>query len=113
MSLRHVNVVVIGSGAGGGVIAKELAGAGLSVVLLERGGWHSPAEERKDDLRNQRTFALGLAYGPDCDRNPRVFVHGDSWRALVVAYSLMGFPNAKSVWGARGQHTRRLADHLR
>jgi choline dehydrogenase-like flavoprotein len=88
------------------VIAKELAGAGLSVVLLECGGWHSPAEERKDDLRNQRTFALGLAYGPDCDRNPRVFVHG-------VAFYALGFPNAKSVWGARGQHTRRLADHLR
>ena len=39
MSLKHVNVVVIGSGAGGGVVAKELSEAGLDVVLLERGRW--------------------------------------------------------------------------
>ena len=32
---RHVNALVVGAGAGGGVVAKELAVAGLSVVLLE------------------------------------------------------------------------------
>ncbi len=37
MALPRVNAVVIGAGAGGGVVAKELAEAGLSVVLLERG----------------------------------------------------------------------------
>ncbi|MCX6627364.1 MAG: GMC family oxidoreductase [Candidatus Solibacter sp.] len=41
MALRHVNAVIVGAGAGGGVVAKELAAAGLSVVLLERGKWHS------------------------------------------------------------------------
>ena len=65
MSLKHVNAVVVGSGAGGGVVAKELAEAGLDVVVLERGRWVTPDEERKDDLRNQRTTALGVPYGPD------------------------------------------------
>jgi choline dehydrogenase-like flavoprotein len=37
MSLKHVNAVVVGAGAAGGVVAKELAQGGLSVVLLERG----------------------------------------------------------------------------
>ena len=55
MALRHVNAVIVGSGAGGGVVAKELATAGLSVVLLERGRWYSAADCRKDDLFNQRT----------------------------------------------------------
>ncbi len=55
MALKHVNAVIVGSGAGGGVVAKELATAGLSVVLLERGKWYSAADCRKDDLRNQRT----------------------------------------------------------
>ena len=39
MALKHVNAVVVGAGAGGGIVAKELAKAGLRVVLLERGGW--------------------------------------------------------------------------
>ena len=32
MALKHVNAVVVGAGAGGGVVAKELAAAGFSVV---------------------------------------------------------------------------------
>jgi choline dehydrogenase-like flavoprotein len=72
--MRPVNAVIIGSGAGGGVVAKELAEAGLSVVLLERGHLVSPWECRKDDLRNQRTSVLGASFGPDDARNPRVAV---------------------------------------
>jgi choline dehydrogenase-like flavoprotein len=76
MALPNVNAVIVGAGAGGGVVAKELATGGLSVVLLERGKWHSAADYRKDDLQNQRTPALGNAFGPDEDRNPRVLVDG-------------------------------------
>ena len=53
MALKHVNAAIVGAGAGGGVVAKELSEAGLSVVLLERGGWatfeqhgHEPASGR-------------------------------------------------------------------
>src|SRR5208337_2509786 len=74
MALKHVNAVIIGSGAGGGVVAKELSTAGWSVVLLERGKWYSAADFRKDDLHNQRTTVLGSAFGPDDERNPRVLV---------------------------------------
>ena len=35
--MKRVNAVVIGAGAAGGIVAKELSTAGLSVVLLERG----------------------------------------------------------------------------
>jgi len=38
------DAVVIGSGAGGGVVAAELAEAGLEVILLEEGSYH-PTEE--------------------------------------------------------------------
>jgi len=74
MSLKHVNAVVVGAGAGGGIVAKELATAGVSVVLVERGKWYTAFDCRKDDLRNQRTPVLGNSFGPDEDRNPRVFV---------------------------------------
>ena len=69
--MKKVNAVVIGAGAGGGVVAKELAVNGMSVVLLERGLWYTAADCRKDDLRNQRTSALGkYAFGPDDERQP-------------------------------------------
>ena len=35
MALKHVNAVIVGAGAGGGVVAKELAAGGLSIVQLE------------------------------------------------------------------------------
>ena len=39
---EHADVCVIGSGAGGAVVAKELAEAGLSVIILEAGEDHDP-----------------------------------------------------------------------
>ncbi len=72
--MKRVNAVVIGAGAGGGIVAKELSMAGLSVVLLERGKWYTPYDCRKDDLRNQRTAVLGNAFGPEDHGNPRVWV---------------------------------------
>jgi len=35
----EVDFVVIGSGAAGGIMAKQLSQAGFSVVVLEQGGW--------------------------------------------------------------------------
>jgi choline dehydrogenase-like flavoprotein len=63
-----VDVVVIGSGAGGAVVARELARAGRSVVVLEEGGYHPPEEYSKlTPSRALRTLAreagLGLAVG--------------------------------------------------
>ncbi len=86
MALKHVNAVIVGAGAGGGVVAKELATAGLNVVLLERGKWYTAADCRKDDLFNQRTQVLGAKFGPDEERNPRVAVD-DQGRETVVTPS--------------------------
>ena len=73
--MKRVNAVVVGAGAAGGIVAKELATAGLSVVLLERGRWYTANDCRKDDLRNQRTTVLGNGFGPEDDGNPRVWVN--------------------------------------
>ena len=74
MANKHVNALVVGSGAGGGVAAKELAVAGLSVVLFERGDWARYDEHNNDELTSQRTFPLGCYYGPDNERYRRVAV---------------------------------------
>jgi choline dehydrogenase-like flavoprotein len=44
------DVCVIGSGAGGAVVAAELQRAGLSVVVLERGGYRNEADFRQLEL---------------------------------------------------------------
>jgi len=41
MPNKKVNALIVGAGAGGGVVAKELSTAGMSVVLFEQGGWVS------------------------------------------------------------------------
>jgi choline dehydrogenase-like flavoprotein len=99
MALRHVNAVVVGAGAGGGIVAKELAEAGLSVVLLERGKWYSAFDCRKDDLRNQRTSVLGCGFGPDDERYRRVVLDGKGNERVVVPSEAVYNNNAACVGG--------------
>lgn len=82
--MKRVNAVVVGAGAAGGIVAKELATAGLSVVLLERGKWYTANDCRKDDLRNQRTTLLGNAFGPEDEGNPRVLVDAQGVPHIVL-----------------------------
>ncbi len=84
MALKHVNAVVVGAGAGGGIVAKELAEAGLSVVLLERGDWAGFWDHNHDELISQRTTVLGNAFGPDNERYRRVVVNADGSTRIVL-----------------------------
>ncbi len=49
-AVLQADVVVVGSGAGGGVIAGELATAGLDVVVLESGGYFDQADFNQYEL---------------------------------------------------------------
>jgi long-chain-alcohol oxidase len=51
------DAVVIGSGAGGAIAAAVLAGAGLEVTVLERGGYHN-----ESDFSHLESDAYGLMY---------------------------------------------------
>ena len=61
-----VDFVIVGSGAAGGVLARELARANLSVVVLEQGPRVWPSDLEHDELKNW--FLGGLA-----SRNPQTF----------------------------------------
>ncbi len=84
MANKHVNAIVVGAGAGGGIVAKELSVAGLSVVLFERGGWATYDDTDTDELISQRTTVLGNAYGPDDQRHRRVVVNVDGSTKIVL-----------------------------
>lgn len=47
---EEVDAVVIGSGAAGGVMARELSQAGWSVVVLEQGAYRTAADANHDEL---------------------------------------------------------------
>src|SRR4051812_42123194 len=53
-----VDFVVVGSGAAGGVLAKELATEGFTVVVLEQGPWQQASQFSHDELEVEREFAM-------------------------------------------------------
>jgi choline dehydrogenase-like flavoprotein len=69
----EVDFVVIGSGAAGGIMAKQLSSAGLKVVVLEQGGWGKYGHEHdytKDEwLNNNPSAADRLMSDPSRQRN--------------------------------------------
>src|SRR5437764_11039390 len=68
MNTSAADVVVVGAGAGGALVAKELAGRGFSVVVLEAGKRYDPAR----DLPNSEANAAKIMW-----TEPRVFAGRD------------------------------------
>jgi choline dehydrogenase-like flavoprotein len=91
MANQKVDVIVVGSGAGGGVMAKELATAGLSVVVFERGHVYTTANYNHDELESQ--YSVPPAYGPSVYDNPRTFRYTDREEATL------SYPGINSKYG--------------
>ena len=53
----YYDVIIIGTGAGGGTLAHALADSGKRVLLLERGNW-LPREKENWDVRGVHQRAL-------------------------------------------------------
>ena len=50
----HFDVIIIGTGAGGGTLAHKLAPTGKKILLLERGGYVPRRERQLESARRQR-----------------------------------------------------------
>src|SRR4030095_872061 len=82
MARDKVDAIVIGSGAGGGIVARELARAGIPVVVFERGKKYTKAHFNDSELESQ--YSVPPAYGPSVYANPRTFRYNDRDTAQVV-----------------------------
>ena len=69
-------VVIIGTGAGGGVLANELAQKGVKVVALEAGGRYLPEDYINDEWES--FGQLGARLRPPHDRRRLARVEGFS-----------------------------------
>jgi choline dehydrogenase-like flavoprotein len=65
----EVDFVVVGSGAAGGVVAKELSTAGFRVVVLEQGPWRTERDFVHDEIKIFQQSALST----DWNVSPNTF----------------------------------------
>ena len=97
---RDFDVCVIGSGAGGGPVAYQLARAGYSVLVLEKGPWLREQDFYKDEL----ACCIHNAYASNQKQEPRVVELEDEdaggWQATPTPGSSWNFWSGNSVGGA-------------
>jgi long-chain-alcohol oxidase len=96
------DVVVVGSGAGGGVVAGELARAGLDVVVLEKGGYAAERDfshQEGDAYRDLYLYAQTLTSD---DLSCRIVAGSTLGGGTVVNYStsLAPPPEVLAEWAA-------------
>ena len=92
---EEVDFVIVGSGAAGGVMAKELSTQGFSVVVLEQGPYLRPVDFRHDEVD---AFIVGGLIGSGAD-HPQTFRQTEDDEAVPAGL----FPTlfyAKAVGGS-------------
>ena len=68
MATKHADVVIVGLGASGAILAKELTAAGFRVLGIEKGPEYSPQDFwlKFDELR----YSIRCGISPTMDRDP-------------------------------------------
>ena len=117
---EQVDAVIVGTGCGGSVVAKELARAGKSVLMLERGGLflmdRGDFDQREDDMTARIDGGCGadnsddnqpmLAYG-HCVGGASVHYWADTWRTPKDRCELW-----TSKFGVEGHSYDELVPHF-
>jgi choline dehydrogenase-like flavoprotein len=79
MSASHYDIIIIGSGAGGGTLAYRMAPSGKRILLLERGGF-LPREEENWSSREAFVTGRYATMEPWYDKDDKVFhPHAHYW----------------------------------
>src|SRR3954454_15498045 len=100
----EADVVVVGSGAGGGVIGGELAGRGLKVIVLEAGGYFNEADFDQLELTAYQQVYWRGGPQPTGDMNVTLQAGSCLGGGTVVNWtnSLKPKPWVREQWAALG-----------
>jgi choline dehydrogenase-like flavoprotein len=94
------DVVIVGSGAGGGTAAGVLAAAGLRVVVLERGGYSNESDFTHLETDAYRSMYLDGALGFTADGGTLLLAGSTLGGGTVINYttSFATPPNVRREW---------------
>src|ERR1700748_659417 len=111
--LKEVDVVIVGLGWTGGILAKELTEAGLKVVALERGeNRTTESDYAVPGIRDELRYVVRHEIMQNCARDTLTIRNNPSQEALPMR-RLGSFLPGEGVGGSgghRGGHTLRWAD---
>src|SRR5262249_41010413 len=82
----EIDFVIVGAGAAGGIIAKELALAGFRLVVLEQGPYLKEPDFEHDELKYMRQRAISNDY----QRQPNTFRKTEKEKAQVQPAIIYG-----------------------
>src|SRR5438046_6903610 len=116
MTAEHYDVIIIGTGAGGGTLAHKLAPSGKKILLLERGGylprepenWSSREVFRKERYLDDELWLDkdGAPYKP----HQQYFVGGNTkfYGAILFRLRERDFQEVRHYGGRSEEHTSEL-----
>jgi choline dehydrogenase-like flavoprotein len=96
----EADAVVVGSGAGGGVIAGTLAKQGQKVVVLEMGGYYNEADFNQLELPGYQTMYWRAGPTPTADLNVTLLAGSTLGGGTVINWtnSLKTKPHVREQW---------------
>ena len=101
-----VDVCIIGSGAGGSVMAHYLAKAGLKVVVLEKGGYFPPGARGRREVQMLTRLQAMTIFTPTAGKHTRVsLIKGECYGGGTVASESVTWDFPRVVledWAALG-----------
>ena len=84
---EEIDFLVIGAGAAGGIMAKELSSAGFSVVVLEQGPYLRESDFDHDEIKCTRLSAMTN----DLKKQPQTYRKSDAEPAKVLEQKMMQY----------------------
>ena len=98
----RADVVIVGAGGAGGIVAKELAEAGMSVVQLDKGRWFTPADAVHDELSSDKNIPRTITKLEGLEENPRSFRRDENspTRVAPIGWNAFGVGGGTMWYGA-------------